>query len=129
MARRNVERHRLGDRVDVRIGDLWDAVRGEPRFDVIVSNPPYIASAVIATLPPDVRREPRLALDGGADGLVVVRRLVAGLGAHLAPGGLVALEHGYDQADGARALLAPLGDARTTSDLGGNPRVAWVRAA
>lgn len=129
MARRNVERHRLGDRVEVRTGDLWDAVAGAPAFDVVVSNPPYIASAVIATLPPDVRREPRLALDGGADGLEVVRRLVAGLGAHLAPGGLVAIEHGFDQADATRALLAPLGDARTTFDLGGNPRVAWVRAA
>ncbi|MEZ4367342.1 MAG: peptide chain release factor N(5)-glutamine methyltransferase [Kofleriaceae bacterium] len=127
LARRNVERHGLAARIDVREGDLWAALPAdEPAFDVVVSNPPYVATGVIATLAPEVRREPVLALDGGVDGLDLVRRLVDGLPARLAPGGLVAIEHGFDQADAVRTLLAPFGEAKTKADLGGQPRVTWL---
>lgn len=127
MAQRNVERHGLAARVTVLAGDLWAAVADAVPFDVIVANPPYIATAVIPTLAADVRREPHLALDGGADGLALIRRIVDGVAAHAAPGALIALEHGYDQGPAVRALLAPHGVAHTTNDLGGNPRIGWVR--
>ncbi|HEV7557935.1 MAG TPA: peptide chain release factor N(5)-glutamine methyltransferase, partial [Kofleriaceae bacterium] len=99
LARRNAERN--GVTVDVRTGDLWEPVAGET-FDLIVSNPPYIATSVIATLSPEVRREPRIALDGGPDGLAFYDRILARLRDHLAPGGWLAVEHGFDQADAVR---------------------------
>jgi len=129
VAGRNAERNQVADRVEVRVGDLWAPV-GSETFDVVVANPPYIRTDVIATLDREVRREPRLALDGGPDGLATLRRLVDGLADHLAPGGLVALEHGFDQADEVRALLdgtAILEPATSVRDLAGQPRVTWAR--
>jgi release factor glutamine methyltransferase len=122
LARRNAERN--GVTVDVRTGDLWEPVAGET-FDLIVSNPPYIASAVIATLSPEVRREPRIALDGGPDGLAFYDRILAGLRDHLVPGGWLVVEHGFDQADAVRERFerAGLVDITLTHDLGKNPRV------
>ena len=126
IARRNAERNGVLDRVDVRIGDLFAPVAGE-RFDLIVANPPYIASAVIDTLDTEVRREPRIALDGGADGLVFYDRIANAVRDHLVPGGAIALEHGFDQADAVRARLEAAGVARVTlvHDLGKQPRVTW----
>lgn len=124
IARRNAERNALAERVEIRAGDLFAPVAGE-RFDLIVSNPPYIATAVIATLAPEVRREPVIALDGGPDGLRFYDRICAAAPAHLLPGGALVLEHGYDQADAVRARLEAAGFARITltHDLGKNPRV------
>lgn len=126
LARRNAERNGFADRVEVRRGDLWGAVVGE-RFDLIVSNPPYIASAVIPTLGTEVRREPMLALDGGVDGLAFYDRICAGGLAHLEPGGALVVEHGFDQADAVRARFEAAGLMRVTlvHDLGKNPRVTW----
>ncbi|HUQ01477.1 MAG TPA: peptide chain release factor N(5)-glutamine methyltransferase [Kofleriaceae bacterium] len=129
LARKNAEHNKVNDRLDVRVGDLFAPV-GADVFDVIVANPPYIATAVIATLDKEVQREPRLALDGGADGLDLLRRLVAEAAAHLAPDGLLALEHGYDQADAVQALVDGTGaftPAATVRDLGKQPRVTWAR--
>jgi release factor glutamine methyltransferase len=122
LARRNAERN--GVTVDVRTGDLWEPVAGET-FDLIVSNPPYIATSVIATLSPEVRREPRIALDGGPDGLAFYDRILARLRDHLAPGGWLAVEHGFDQADAVRERFerAGLVEITLTHDLGKNPRV------
>ena len=97
------------------------------RPDVIVSNPPYIDSAECERLMPDVRQfEPRLALDGGPDGLVVVRRLVTEAAALLAPGGALLIEIGHDQGERAAALLND-GGAFTRVDVqkdyGGHDRV------
>jgi release factor glutamine methyltransferase len=124
VARRNAERNAVADRVEIRAGDLFAPVAGE-HFDLIVSNPPYIATAVLATLSAEVRREPSIALDGGADGLAFYDRICAAARAHLAPGGAIVLEHGYDQADAVRARLEAAGFARIalTHDLGKNPRV------
>jgi release factor glutamine methyltransferase len=126
VARRNAERNAVADRVDVRAGDLWEPVAGE-RFDLIVSNPPYIASAVISTLSPEVRREPRLALDGGHDGLSFYDRICAAARDHLVPGGALVVEHGFDQADSVRARFAAAGLISITlvHDLARNPRVTW----
>ncbi len=127
LARRNAARNAVGDRVEVRDGDLFAPVVGE-RFDVIAANPPYIVSSVIATLAAEVRREPVIALDGGRDGLGFYDRICAQARAHLAPGGVVVLEHGYDQADAVRARLAAAGFTGITlvHDLGKNPRVTWA---
>jgi release factor glutamine methyltransferase len=124
VARRNAERNAVADRVEVRVGDLFAPAAGE-RFDLIVSNPPYIATAVIATLAAEVRREPAIALDGGPDGLAFYDRICAAAPAHLLPGGAIVLEHGFDQADAVRARLEAAGFARVelTHDLGKNPRV------
>jgi len=124
IARRNAVRNGVADRVEVRIGDLFAPVAGE-RFDLIASNPPYIASTVIATLPREVQREPRVALDGGPDGLVFYDRICAAAGEHLLPGGALVLEHGFDQADAVRARVAAAGftQIELVHDLGKNPRV------
>jgi release factor glutamine methyltransferase len=124
VARRNAERNAVADRVEVRVGDLFGPVAGE-RFDLIVANPPYIATAVIATLAPEVRREPLVALDGGPDGLAFYDRICADARAHLLPGGAIVLEHGYDQAEPVRARLEAAGFQQVTlvRDLGKNPRV------
>src|SRR5262249_13466083 len=130
LARRNAERNAVADRVDVRVGDLWAPVARE-RFDLIASNPPCIATAGIATVAPGVRREPAVALDGGADGLAFYERIPAEAMAHLAPGGALVVEHGFDQADAVRARFERAGftDIRVVHDLGKNPRVTYARVA
>ena len=92
--------------VALRQGDLFAPLDPAWRFDVVVSNPPYIPGAEIATLDPDVRDfEPRLALDGGDDGLAVLRRVVAGAPAWLVPGGVLAVEVGAGEAPAVVALF------------------------
>lgn len=109
--------------------DMFDGL-GEGRvFDVIVSNPPYIPSPVIDSLEPEVRdHEPRLALDGTEDGLKFYRILAAEGKRHLAEGGSIYMEIGYDQAADVEAIFrdAGYGDVRTVKDMAGLDRV--VRA-
>lgn len=131
VATANVARHQVGERVEVRVGDLWAAI-GDERFDLIVSNPPYIRQDELAGLDREVQREPRLALDGGADGLGFYRRIAAGLAAHLAPGGLIAVEHGHDQGPAVAAALDASGvtaPAVTIADLARRPRVTLAARA
>lgn len=141
IARRNAERNGVAARLEVRQGDLWAAVAAVPAgeaaaaadaagpFTLIVSNPPYVNSAVIDTLSAEVRREPRLALDGGADGLVFYDRIAGEAHARLAPGGWLVLEHGYDQAEAVagRLVAAGFADVETAKDLGKNPRITSGR--
>lgn len=129
VARDNAARLGVADRLEVRLGDLLAPLAGEV-FDILVSNPPYVRSPEIAGLAREVRCEPRLALDGGADGLVCMRRIVAGAAAHLVPGGLLALEHGFDQDADVRAIIDATGafaPAQTRRDLGDNPRITFAR--
>jgi ribosomal protein L3 glutamine methyltransferase len=105
VARRNAADHDVEGRVAVRVGDLYAPVAGE-RYDIIVSNPPYVSAAEMAELPPEYRREPALGLAAGADGLDVVRRILAGARRHLGPGGILVVEVG----DSAERLAAAYPD-------------------
>ena len=96
LANVNALRHGIADKVTRKESDLFDCVEGI--FDVIVSNPPYIPTSDISTLSREVKNDPVLALDGGADGLRIVERLVKDALARITPGGLLALEIGHDQA-------------------------------
>jgi release factor glutamine methyltransferase len=106
-------------------GNLLEPFR-ECRFDLITGNPPYIAAPELESLPVDVRDfEPRLALDGGPDGLDLVRSIVMKAPEHLTTGGLLALEIGADQGPATEALLRDRGfvDVQIARDLGGRDRV------
>ncbi len=124
VARSNAGRNAFGTRVEVREGDLFAPVAGE-RFQLIVANPPYIPSAVISTLSAEVKREPVMALDGGADGLVFYDRICATARDYLEPGGALVVEHGYDQAETVHARFVAAGFQAVTlvKDLSKNPRV------
>ncbi|MGR3542451.1 MAG: peptide chain release factor N(5)-glutamine methyltransferase [Hasllibacter sp.] len=126
VAARNAERHGVADRLDLRRGDWWAPVAG--RFDLIVSNPPYLAEAEMAALSPEVAAEPRLALTPGGDGLGAYRAIAAGLGRHLAPGGRVLLEIGPAQGAAVAEMLAGLEGVRVLPDLDGRDRVVAGRA-
>jgi release factor glutamine methyltransferase len=129
LARRNVARLGMRDSVEVRLGDL-DAPLGpddvHDGFDVLCANPPYVTSAEWEGLDRNVREhEPRTALDGGADGLDIVRRVIERSPRLLAPGGVLLCEIGSAQGDQAIALAhaAGLAHASVMSDHEGHPRV------
>ncbi|MES2101474.1 MAG: peptide chain release factor N(5)-glutamine methyltransferase [Pseudomonadota bacterium] len=117
---------RLGLDVAMQHSAWWRGLEGR-RFDLVLSNPPYIAGADphLAAL----QHEPTLALTPGGDGLDALREIIAGARDHLAPGGWLLLEHGYDQADAVQALLRAQGFAaiETRHDLGGQPRCTGGR--
>jgi ribosomal protein L3 glutamine methyltransferase len=96
VARRNIADYALEDRVRAVESDLFAAVKGK-RYDLILSNPPYVTSEAMDALPAEYRHEPALALAAGADGLDVVRRILAGAHEHLNPGGVLAIEVGHNQ--------------------------------
>jgi release factor glutamine methyltransferase len=127
VARANGER--LGLAVTFLEGSLVGPLQGLPPFDLIVANLPYVRTDDIAGLAVEVQGEPRLALDGGPDGLLLVRRLVAEAPAALAPGGSLVLEIGAGQAADTAALLRAAGfeEVRTRADLGGIERVVAGR--
>ena len=123
VARANAER--LGAAVTFLDGDLGAPLAAHAPFSLMVANLPYIPTGELASLPADVRSEPASALDGGADGLDLVRRLVAGAPALLSPGGVLALEIGAGQAAATSAALAAAGfaDIQARRDLAGIERV------
>lgn len=129
-ARDNASRLGLARQVRVIVSDLFGALGGA-RADLIVSNPPYLPTATLATLPPEVRdHDPRLALDGGADGLGVIGPLIAGAAARLGPSGAIALETaGAAQAATVGARLRDTGFAHveTRRDLAGVERFVVAR--
>jgi len=96
VARRNVADYRLAKRVRLVRSDLFDALAGR-RYDLIVSNPPYVTAAAMRRLPEEYRREPEVALASGRDGLAHTRRILAQAKAFLAPGGLLAVEIGHNR--------------------------------
>ncbi|QAT83993.1 putative protein methyltransferase HemK [Corallococcus coralloides] len=127
LARENAQALGVSERVSVLEGDLFAPLPPDATFRVVVSNPPYIDSGDIAGLSAEVRREPRLALDGGPDGLVALRRVIQGARRVLEPGGLLALEMGETQGSAVLELLRAAGysDARVEKDLERRERMAF----
>lgn len=128
VAAANAEVHHLDGRIIFYEGDLFAALPrpDQPVYAGIISNPPYIPSAVLPTLEKEVKNEPSLALDGGTDGLDVLRRIVTAAPAHLTPDGFLALEHGHDQFPAVKEMAkqADFSQVLSYSDYAGWPRVA-----
>ncbi|WP_419948443.1 peptide chain release factor N(5)-glutamine methyltransferase [Candidatus Palauibacter sp.] len=134
LARRNARRGNAAG-LDLRLcpPDIWSALAAGEQFDLIVSNPPYVTTGEWATLDPVVRdHEPRVALDGGEDGLAVIRRIIVGASGRLRGGGALFLEIGMSQGPAVLRLLdaeRELASARIDVDLAGRPRFASARRA
>lgn len=127
LAERNARRNGVG-KVEFRRGD-WYASLDDDRFDLIASNPPYIADGDPHLSEGDLRFEPPTALSSGADGLDAIREIVAGAPAHLVPGGWLLLEHGLEQGAAIRELLEQAGfvDVATERDLEDRDRISLGR--
>ncbi len=105
IARQNAYANGLEQRVSFWVSDWFAGIDDCRQFDVVVSNPPYIPTADIEDLQPEISRfEPRMALDGGADGLRALEQIVFSAPAILKPGGALFMEIGYDQADAVRDI-------------------------
>jgi len=133
VAAENARRAGVAERVEFRRGALWEAVHEGERFDVVVSNPPYVAESEREELAPEVRDwEPEAALFAPGGGLAILEALIAGAPEHLRPGGLLALEVGYGQAAAVAALIERNGaysPARIVRDLAGRDRVVLAERA
>ncbi|CAE6773540.1 peptide chain release factor N(5)-glutamine methyltransferase [Paraburkholderia nemoris] len=128
-AKRLLDAKRPGGAVGLQQSDWYNSLDAALRFDVIVSNPPYIASGDPHLSEGDLRFEPRGALTDEADGLSAIRKIVAGAPTRLTANGVLWLEHGYDQAEAVRALLTAQGfmQVRSEHDLAGIERISGGR--
>jgi ribosomal protein L3 glutamine methyltransferase len=104
VARRNVDDYQMRERITLLESDLYDALPAQRRYDLIVSNPPYVNADSMAKLPPEYLREPRMALAGGADGMDLVRRIVDGARSRLSPHGVLVVEIGNERANAEAAF-------------------------
>jgi release factor glutamine methyltransferase len=131
VARTNAAQHGVAQRIEFRTGDLFSPIQPDERFDLILSNPPYVAHEDLPQLHRQIRDyEPRLALDGGAGGLTFYQRIAQQVSDFLAPGARLLLEIGYDQEEAVTALLAAvpgLSVEETVRDLARLPRVVVAR--
>ncbi len=127
VAKSNSERAGVQNRLEFRCGDLFEVLDGEERFELIVSNPPYIETETVSGLQTEVRdHEPYIALDGGADGLNFYRKIVAEAPKFLIRGGHLAFEIGYNQAESVSRLMEKdFEEITVLKDLGGNDRVVY----
>ncbi len=132
IAKRNAAKHGVADRITFLQGDLFAPLKQGSAFELVVSNPPYIAQAEFAGLAPDVRdHEPRVALDGGPDGLAFYRRIALCVGKYLKTGGKLLLEIGYTQETAVREILGyqpELEVGPTLKDAVGHPRVICAKS-
>ncbi len=130
VAEENARRHDVADKVDFRTGQLFDALEGEERFAVVVSNPPYVEEGQRPDLEPEVSEwEPSGALFAGEDGLDVIRPLIAGVASWVRPEGLLALEVGTGQESRVVELIeetGAFGPPRVRRDLSGRPRIVMA---
>ena len=131
IARDNLETHRFSDRVELRAGDLFGALKeNNSPFDLIVSNPPYVPTGEIETLAPEVRCETRIAIEGGLDGLDIVRKIIETAHQYLKLAGWLLIEIGAGQSDEIAGIKAPgeLVFSGFRQDLAGILRVAkWLK--
>lgn len=120
----NAIRLGVAERIRFMLGDLLEPVMDQGKFDVIVSNPPYVPRDVIHSLQPEVKREPVSALDGGLDGLDIYRRLIPQTSGMLVKNGILAMEHGSDQRMPLEAILGDSGfEYQAFTDLAGLDRI------
>lgn len=128
VAKENAVRVGVADRAAFLHSDLFSGIPAERKFDIIVSNPPYIPAAEIATLARDVQREPRGALDGGNDGLDFYRRITENAGTHLVADGLLAFEIGIGQSEAVCAMCREngLGAVAVRRDYAGIDRMVFA---
>ena len=133
IARQNVQQYQLERRIRLAKADLLDlpqTAQDMPPFDVITANPPYVSKAQMEKLPPTVRYEPALALYGGVDGLDFIKRIISQAPDYLRPGGVLAIEIGFDQAERVYDLLSKTAQYERITflkDLAGRERVALAR--
>ena len=129
IAKTNSQLLKLESRMQLRQGSWYEALSVDARFDIILSNPPYISSLDPHLSQGDLRFEPKSALTDHANGLTCLEAIINGAKAHLSPNGFIAVEHGFDQSDAVVDLLqtAGLGDIQTHLDLAGHRRVASGR--
>jgi release factor glutamine methyltransferase len=129
-ARRNAACHGCAERMEFALGDCWAALScSHPKFDLIVSNPPYVREGEMDGLQAEVAREPEIALRGGRDGLDFYRRIAADVGSYLVSGGEIIVEIGAGQAADVGRILEQRGCRvlETIRDLGGHQRVVRAR--
>lgn len=131
IARENATTHKVDDRITFLEGDLFEPLTLGTKFDIIAGNPPYVSSAEIDSLDPEVaHHEPRLALDGGPNGLAVFERIIAEAPKHAAPGALFLMEMSPEQAEPLKQRLLAHGgyaDVSVCNDLAGRARVIRAR--
>lgn len=130
IAKKNAAALNLKNRVTFDQGSWWAAVPDAARFDMILSNPPYITGAAMERLEPEVKQyDPELALCGGTDGLDAYRKILEQADRYLQPFGWLGFEIGFDQGDALRRLCRsePWTDIMVETDLGGLDRVVWTR--
>ena len=128
VAKENAALLEVGDRIWFLQSDIWSRIPVKAQFDIVVSNPPYIPAQVIGTLTRDVQREPRLALDGGDDGLEAYRKITGGMSRHVKPDGLAAFEIGIGQGEAVAALCREQGFSVTAvvNDYAGIDRMVFA---
>lgn len=131
VSRRNAEKHGVAERIDFVESDLFAAVPSGQKFDMVLSNPPYVATSEMVTLPADVRDfEPHLALDGGVNGTEVIERLVPQAAERLNSGGWLLIEVGADNAMQVEGLMRASSSfelEETIKDVAGLPRVVQAK--
>ncbi len=132
VARENARFHGVMDRITFLQSDLFSALSRHSKFDWVVSNPPYISARDLTCLPAGIREyEPMLALDGGADGLDVIKRIIAETYIVLRPGGRLAIEIGYGQSEEVQKITDEIGkysDYSIIKDYSGIPRIFCCRS-
>jgi len=129
IAQQNALNLKLDSRISFKQGSWYQALEENDLFDVIVSNPPYIAKGDVHLGQGDLRFEPQSALTDNLDGLSCLKVIIFGANAHLQPEGLVAVEHGFDQGKAVMGMMAEAGfrDIQNHADLAGHPRVSTAR--
>ena len=132
LAKENAHRHDLGGCIRFWAGEWFESIRPSADvFDVIVSNPPYIRAEEIKTLAPEIREfEPRIALEGGEDGLLWIRHIIRSAPPYLKPGGILILEIGHDQREQITLFVSEVGgydDIQFSKDYSGYDRIFQLR--
>lgn len=131
VGKENAAYNGVGDRIEFILSDLFERVPGKRKFDIIISNPPYIPSEDYDSLPPEVRSEPRIALDGGHKGLEFYGKIIPEAAERLKRGGYLVLEIGYDQGREVRNLIRSsrgfCGDIEIVKDYNDIDRVVFAK--